>query len=349
MYRTFAHAGTRVTVLCHYIQDEDAADAAREAPRRSRNCRWLTGRCSVAAHVWIAWVALWFVTGFCSFGQAQDSEDGLSLHWQAPSECASAQRVRELIQQQIAAKPDAQLPITARMVVAQQPAADGDGRDYHVTIDVRTRSAASHRELDAPSCDAAVEAAVLMVGLALEPPEEGAPSPMEERRVGRFELGASAVFASSTLPGRAWGTTLDFGVAWNSLRFVASLGYFFPRVVSRDGASAEIDLLSAGVGVCYLFMRDPLATGGCGRFEFGRLAGSGMGVDEATPGSGRLQTWSISWLLRIRAVSTLWIASETALMWNQRRPQFTIDGVGTLHAPQPVGFRFILGPLIELE
>jgi hypothetical protein len=142
---------------------------------------------------------------------------------------------------------------------------------------------------------------------------------------------------------------LHFGVAWESLRFISAVTYYFPVTGERDGARASFDLLSIGLAACYLYTLDPLALGACAHAELGRLSGAGLGLDQSSPGSARIQTLGLSWQVRTRIVSRIWIFGDARVAWNERRPQFTVEGAGLVHAPAEFALRLLLGPMIELE
>jgi hypothetical protein len=286
---------------------------------------------------------------------AANDAPGLELEWQAPAECPSKQDVEQLIEQQRSAKPGPPATITARIRIADRSASASPLERYVLNLDLRVNSIASHRSLNAESCAAAADAAVLMIGLALDsqivesPAAADATTAVEQLRPPRFELAASPALLFATLPGQGWGAMLQFGVAWQSLRFTGSVAYYFPNTVEREGVKANIDLLSVGLAACYLYVRDPIALGVCGHAEIGRLSGVGEGIEQASPGSARIQTFGVSWQVRARLISRIWLFADARIGWNERRPRFTVEGLGQLHAPDEVALRFLLGPLIELE
>jgi hypothetical protein len=142
---------------------------------------------------------------------------------------------------------------------------------------------------------------------------------------------------------------LHFAVAWESLRFIAAVTYYFPVTAERNEARAAYDLLSVGAAVCYLYTFDPLALGACAHAELGRLSGAGEGLDQSSPGSARIQTLGLSWQVRTRIISRIWIFADARVGWNERRPQFTVEGAGLVHAPAEFALRLLFGPMIELE
>lgn len=323
--------------------DDEWQESARDGSSPTRARRGL------ACHLLLQLMAASVV------GSAAASDtSGLEIEWQAPAECPSKQDVQPLIEQQRSAKPGRRATIDAHIRITEHASAPAPER-YVLDMDLRVNSIASHRSLNAESCHAAADAAVLMIGLALDsqteepPPASGSTTVVDELRPPRFELAASPTLLFATLPGPGWGAMLQFGVAWQSLRFIGSVAYYFPNTVERGGVKADIDLLSVGLAACYLYVRDPIALGACAHAELGQLSGVAEAIEDETPGSARIQTFGVSWQVRARLIARIWLFADARVGWNERRPRFTVEGLGELHAPGEAALRLLVGPLIELE
>jgi hypothetical protein len=278
-----------------------------------------------------------------SHAYAQDSS-GLELSWDVPAECAEREAgVRSGLARQL----ESSRARGARITISVERQADGS---YLLLLDMRVGSNDSHRELRSESCHAAVDAATLLSGLALVR-TSAAPAPAEPSVAEpvRFELAVAAALLLRTLPGVSPGGVLQLGLAWHELHAFSAVGYFPPRNAESAIARAQIELLTLELGACYLHSLAPLALGACARVGLGRLAGAGRGVDAASPGSARLQLIGGSIQVRGEVAAPLWVFADAGLTWNQRRPRFAVRGAGTIHAPDALAARFLVGAMIELR
>ena len=229
-------------------------------------------------------------------------------------------------------------------------------RVYELSVDYSAASGVSDRRLmHAESCAAAVDAAALVLALALNPIQPAplpapmaAASPAETPTASSepsFTLAALALLDTALLQKPALGGALRIGVGLGPLQFSLGATYFVPDRVSSDAGTATLTFWSVDVGACYLTAWGPLALGPCGHFELGRQAGEVRGHVEAARSDGaRLQAAALGGEVRVALSERFWLVADAAIEWIARRPQFVVTGSGTVGSANPFGARLGLGP-----
>jgi hypothetical protein len=277
-------------------------------------------------------------------GRARASSD-LALEFTAPPGCPGSAEIQRAVDALLA---DAELErdVTVRGAVTAR--AEGD---FVLTLEWRGPHGSGRRRLEAESCHTAADAAAWLIAIALRSPST-APDrePIEARAEGaplhpRFGFGMRAMSDFGVLPSVAFGAAIALGVAFESLHLELTGLYFPAQSLDRASVQAEFDLAELGLAGCYLVPSDDLALGPCVRAVLGRMAATARANTGAVIGAGdaRVQSLAAAMQLRLRIAGDLGLFAEAALIWNQRRPAFTVSTLGTLHQPRSVGLQLGLG------
>lgn len=248
-------------------------------------------------------------------GPARAHSGRLELEFRAPPECGSAEQVQSAV---------------ATLVRSERPALKAAIEIDHVgdvyVANVRTAPGAE-RELTASSCHAVMEAASVVLALAIDPSgvapaqrdrvsqrEPSAPVSLSERSLQPMLVAALSA-DSSTLPRPALGGMLSAGLAWPRWSASATFTGWYPQDAwlspTRGG---RFTWWTGGLAVCASPF-DPLWVAICVAPEIGRLAGTGVGDGLSKRGAASA-TWfavgvgpalewrfSANWALRGGAVA----------------------------------------------
>jgi hypothetical protein len=266
----------------------------------------------------------------------------IELTYAAPDGCPQRAEVLRAIERQLGPKFSTDTQLRARASVTER-----GPEDYELLVRYSGSSGtSSDRRVHSESCQAAADAAALLLALALVPVTV-APAPAEPgRRAAGSELGLVALLDTAVLPGVGFGAGLQFGLSLGAWHINLSVAQWLSKQLELTGAQVQIELWSVDVAACYLASWGALQAGPCVALEVGRLSGYAFGVDASRPGGARLQAASLGAQARIRVVSPVWLLLELGLEWIERRPQFVVAGLGTVHRPDPWGARLGFGPLL---
>lgn len=263
----------------------------------------------------------------------------VELRYAAPEECPDRDAMLRAIE----------------ALLEDAPAVD---RTLHVAVEIRERDDGSFglvlswrdaegdgsRDIDAESCQAAADAAAWLIAQAVKRPE-----PPSHAKPVHFDLGLQGSADFGTLPGVGLGASLRFGLTWSVLHADLSVTYFPAKTATRAGASLDIDLAEVGLELCYVVPSPELVFGPCARAAMGRMSASSNLLRLPSSGADRIQTLGLAVQLRARLAGALWLFTESALDWHQRRPVFAVMGTGVLHEPTPFGLRLVLGLALSLK
>jgi len=281
----------------------------------------------------------------------------LAIH--APAECPGAHAV----EQAVSAHVGRAVPLAGVSVTIAREAAS-----WHA----RLQTPDGERELEAETCDAAIEAVALVLALAADAearvpptgPVPSAPSPPGARDA---LPGAASGHASTSdtapgapppevalgltagvlgevglLPAPSLGARLGLDATFRAWRLELAGMALLPRrgeLGSSGDVAADIGWCAAELTLCRHLAGELEA---CASAELGQLRGEGAGVDAPQAARG---TW-FAW-----APSAVWSApwATPPGRWSWRlgagaalavvRPEFGFDGVGVLHRPSPVSGR----------
>lgn len=290
----------------------------------------------------------------------------VSLDWDAPAGCPSAQEVRARLAPLVSA--DARGHAQARVH------AGPDG--YELVLAVTTRHGHMERTLDGPTCESLAQATAVMVAVmvdpldvatrhsvpppdpvtttpttATRPPMPAAdggpparPAAVRDRRPTAIALGLTAGGSAGLLPRphafvRAW-----VGPSWRRMEAHLIATHRFAQPIRRPaGGGAVIRLSSAGVGVGPVVRRGPWSVRLAAELEAGVMIATGRDLDTTRTalspwlgaGLGSGVAWSpVPWVgLRLAAGVTGSIL----------RPSFALDDGSLLHETSLLGARAGLG------
>jgi hypothetical protein len=289
----------------------------------------------------------------CCRARAQPAQH-VRLEWKVPAGCPTRDAVLMAINRQLgnSFQTDTELRASAEIKEVGPEA-------FTLAIDYALAGQpAERREVPAESCRAAADAAALLIAVALSPQEAAPATPpaaaapkaggeANERAMQvRFEIAALGTLDTAIMPHVGAGAAVRLALGLDG--FVLDLT---PRVwasqrAEHAPASANVKAWAVELGVCYLLTLSSLQAGPCGRVEIGQLAANATGVDAATSGNARLQAMSLSLQVRSAVFPWLWLLLDAGADWIERRPQFVVDGIGTIHHPSTFGARLFLGPAL---
>lgn len=263
---------------------------------------------------------------------AAEAPEGLSLAWQAPSECPTATAVRAEVVSLLGAGLEAVVPVRAEAVVTH------DARFVvvlHTTID----GAEGERTLDADTCDELARSAALVLALALS----GADRPAAPEVRVAFVVRAPVEAAFGVLPAPAMVVGLDLALDVDALRIslgghaTPEAGLAYPNDASRGatmiGAWAELVLggvLRPTDGVAIVLGGGALAGGLVARSFGVTMVGAGVAPRVSLMARASLEGSPVPWL-----VVALDAILEVALV----RPVLAIDGLPDLFRAEPIAAR----------
>jgi hypothetical protein len=170
-----------------------------------------------------------------------------------------------------------------------------------------------------------------------------APAPAEPVDV---ELRASGVGALGVLPGAALGARLEVSLARGHVQGLAR-GTVFPggthAALKAGGAGADVELWSAGLGLCGRAESGRWGARTCLGGDLVRMRASGAGFAETNSATA---WWEAVWLgvsgqLRVAAHLALTVDVEGAVAL--QRPTFAINGTPGAFTPAAAGGMFALG------
>lgn len=120
---------------------------------RSRaRAAWLIVAASISCFAWQA------------ASQQPAPREAFVLHWRAPSECPSADRIRNAIQELIGSKDR-----SGRTVIARAEVWRGEDAAWHVSIQTESAQGQGERKVDGASCKAVSDASALIIAMAIDP------------------------------------------------------------------------------------------------------------------------------------------------------------------------------------
>ncbi|HEX3777568.1 MAG TPA: hypothetical protein VHV51_24030 [Polyangiaceae bacterium] len=275
------------------------------------------------------------------------------MAWSAPSECPDETSVNGYVTQDLGAAPIDATQVHARGTVKKT----SDGR-YEVELELGAAGAQSTtmRSLGDANCESLAQAAALVVALAIR--AERAPEPVpvaaskRAPKAARFNrharpfLAALVVADAGTLPKPTLGLGVSAGASIGLVRLEPMLAYFAPQsgtVPDRPGLGARFTLGSALLRACTPFPASELWFAPClgAGLDWFHASGFGARVSErastfdAVGLAAALGGWDISSIISLRA--------ELSLVAPLARPEFVVDGVGTVYRRAPIATRAALG------
>jgi hypothetical protein len=250
----------------------------------------------------------------------------------------------------------AQLPDdfrTSTTLRARAQLIDHGPQDFELVLEYSSNSGVpDRRRVRSESCEAAADAAALLLSLALVPStaQDSSPPPTAAAQaapaLAHNEVGALGLLDSALLPRSAYGGGLQLGFSLGAWRIQLSAAQWGMANTERGIVHVQLDYWSADVGVCYLWQWSALQTGPCAQLEIGRMGGFADPAIGAQPRGARLQTVRLSAQTRLRIYSPLWLMLDLGFEWIERRPRFEVADLGLVHQPDVLGLRLGFGPLL---
>ncbi len=308
-----------------------------------------------------------------------------AVSWQAPAGCpgerAVVHQVEDFLGQPLA-------EATAHPVQIRGRVSRDDAAGYRLMLQMESVQGMRGRTLQHDDCTKLAEAAALLMAMAIdpervkvaeptEPPRDEAPAPAEpamsqppgpaapsaSRQAPRQQatetiqsvsLGLTGLVGAGVLPGTGLGIGAELGAtAWESVRLIAAAHYWPERslqLIEPDGASARLEMVSAGLRGCWISL-GRWEAGACVGPEVGRISGSGHGLDSEQQAGDRWSALLVD--LRLGYAPARWVrltlSGEAAAALE--RPRFTVDlpgGPAEVHRPEPWGLRGRVGVALVL-
>jgi hypothetical protein len=314
-------------------QGERLAQRTRRHWLRARRIAWLISGC--------AWSIALLDT---SRVQAADPL-ALELSFSAPEGCPQREAVLRSVQAQLPSDFRSATRLRARAeVLAHGP------QDFELVLEYSDASGAHDaRRVQSETCEAAADAAALLLALALvpsHPPPASPPTAAAQPATAHNEVGVVGQLDTALMPKLAFGAGLQLGLSFGAWRVNLSVLQWVMSEVEHGPVRVQLDYWSVGAGVCYLFGWSVFQTGPCAQVELGRMSGFAEAVDEAHFGGASLLLVALSAQARLRVISPIWLMLDAGAEWLARRPRFEVAELGLVHQPDALGFRLAFGPLL---
>ena len=166
-------------------------------------------------------------------------------------------------------------------------------QDFELVLEYSDASGAQDaRRVQSESCEAAADAAALLLALALVPSHPPAPaSPptaAAQPSSPHNEVGVVGQFDTALMPKLAFGAGLQLGLSFGAWRVNLSVLQWAMSEVEQGPVAVQLDYWSVAAGVCYLVGRSVFQAGPCAQLEVGRMSGYAEDVEEAHFGGASL-------------------------------------------------------------
>jgi hypothetical protein len=313
-------------------QGERLTQRTRRQWLRARRSAWLISGCA-------CWIALLPT----SRARAADPL-ALELNFSAPQGCPQREAVLRSIQAQLPSDFRSATRLSARAeVVAHGP------QDFELVLEYSDASGAHDaRRVQSESCEAAADAAALLLSLALVPSHPPPPTspPTAAAQPAHNEVGVLGQLDTALMPKLAFGAGLQLGLRFGAWRVNLSVVQWVMGQVEQGPVRVQLDYWSVATGVCYLAGWSAFQAGPCAQVELGRMTGYAEDVIEAHFGGASLLLVALSVQARVRVISPIWLMLDAGAEWLARRPRFEVAALGLVHQPDAWGFRMAFGPLL---
>lgn len=287
--------------------------------------------------------------------QPPDAGSPLDLEWTAPEGCPNEADVRARIARLARSTSEGgrRLRATARVDSTPEGA-------FRVALETFTAEARDTRELVGASCEAVADSVAVVLALRLgassdEPPPAAPPPPLPKPEQvpppgaprappthSRLSLGVALTGDSSVLPGATLGGTVQAALRSGNTMIALTGTYWIPRDVALSAErDAAFRWASGAVQGCQELARlgGSGHLGPCLAIEAGAMSAESFGV--RIPGQ-TTEPWLAARAgarlsLDVTRALTLAFGLEAAVPF--RRPEFVVEGVGTVHRPAPLSAR----------
>jgi len=300
---------------------------------------------------------------------ARAGAEDLRLSWRAPAGCPSGARVR-----------DAALKNTGRAGVEPLEAdvQVEHAERWKVTIrSTRNGIAADERTVEGASCEAVADAAAVILGVAMIPPEKNAaessarqsaeardepsanPSTADARSRAAAEMAAAtpsrrAHGFAANVGGATDGTTLPsaalggrVGLAWTPgrtrLELTGSLFSAQSKTTASTQAGGRFTLFVAAARGCWALLQGAFELSPCAGIDLQSVSAKGFGASQNYDASGAWVSAAGGALVRVPLTSWLAVRADADALVPLSRPTFVVEGDGAVHRPSSIGARAGIG------
>lgn len=286
-----------------------------------------------------------------------------NLVFDAPEECPRENEFRDVLERHLEANSQLDEAFTLTVRITRE---NDESNAFVLELNLQSQMEEGRRRLVSRDCAALVDAAVVVVALALEPnfeehteelteehteqeepPVETSPprSPDRSRAI-RLSGWIVARLSVGALPAPAAGVSTGLALDYSRLRvelgflwYPSSQGY----ISGSDEAGGDFSVFSAEARICVDTFYRALTLMFCGGLEAGQTRAVGFGVSQPGEGSALWIAPEVSALFIWRPVSVFALRLDAALLVPTRRTVFFIEGVGDVYQVAPVAGRFGLG------
>jgi hypothetical protein len=274
------------------------------------------------------------------------SEPAFELRWEALAGCPDRAYVLGQIAA-IAGPFNERARRSAHVVISRLH--DGS---WHAHVDLSDREGTATRELRGETCEALAEATAVVLALTMTRQAQAKPAhvPPAAAPVPAQTSGVSlaGLVDTGTLPLPAVGLALTGAVSIGPFRVEPELVGLFPRsgvVDSRPWEGAKFWLVRLGARACPMFEpHQAVRIGPCLGAGLEWLTASGFGSLTTRETTARTVTIEGGLVALVHVVRPLWIRAGMAGAVPVRRPEFAIEGAGTVHRAAALAFRIEIGP-----
>ncbi len=306
--------------------------------------------------------------------------DRLSIDLDAPSDCMDGNAVRAAIERYVGRDSFGPEVEDVEITISVRPRA----ASYLLAVDVTLPGGTVEREIVAASCPELVEAAGLMIAVALDPlrvatavaprveplqPKPGTPRetaappaskpagppaarPVRARPCDYLELGVGGGIEVGILRRVAGAARATVACTRSWLRIELAGGFSSPGRLRpfAERPEASIAIMAGGLGLrgCVALRIGPLEMPSCVGFEAGVVRGSGHGI-------ATMRVSHRAWAAAVVGQGIAWFSRHRVGVFLQTegvvtivRPRFGVDGLGQGFAAGFAGFRLIAGPAVRL-
>jgi hypothetical protein len=297
--------------------------------------------------VWFcAWLATWL--SFPGAAWARPSEH-IAIELEAPTPCPDAAAILQRVDAQLGAafETDSRLRVVLSIQAVQ-------ARDYTLQLRYETSSGdAEQRQLSGESCEEVLDAAALVLAVALNPSSLGTTveprvadvSPATTPRTSRAHVAALAELDTALFQRASVAFGAQLGVRIGPIELRARAQLFLPRSIVLADTTTTFNAFSFDLAACVPYGLGWIGVAGCIRGELGRMAAKPAGtLEDPRPGNARFQAVGAGAELRVRVVEPLWLALGADFAWFLRRPRFVVTDLGEIGRPAALGVRAYFGP-----
>jgi len=278
--------------------------------------------------------------------------------WEAPAECPAGPAIERQVREILIGSQLGTVGLSAEGVVTHVSA-----DRWRVDLTLRSAGWEARRTLGGPSCDAVSQAAALVIALAVNlearaplaakpipPPTEARPTVPPTTSGAIASLGMAFDFGA--LPRGTLGLEGAFGWQIPHARFELGASYFLPRrgtISGRNDIGATFQFAAANLRACYELTTAALALGPCidGGLTWTSATGFGPIATDKVSNIGFIAGGDLGarWLISRHLAPYVRLGGLLPLA----RPEFAVQGLGTVYRATPVVLRGGVGIEVHFD